>query len=140
MTAGHYIDAAEFTRLFRHRRKNHAAICVELDKLARACAARVWFRNAGIRQDVQQEALVWAIERIGKFTYGAGANAFNYFSSVIFNSVTRQLARRLPKEARAKTFTDVTRQVSRRTLESESFDHARACQGRFDAAKPYARI
>ena len=51
-----YVNGPAFTRLFRHRRKNHQQICEQLRLIAAGVGARFWFAQADDRQELVAEA------------------------------------------------------------------------------------
>lgn len=104
---GHYLDAAAFTRLFRHRRRNHASICLGLRVLVAAVARRFWFPHADDRQEHESQALLHTIERIDRFKFKCGGDAFSYYSSLVYNRLLTQLRETARTQARARVFTDV---------------------------------
>lgn len=137
----HYLDAAAFTKLFRQRRKNHSPICLGLQLLAAGVARRFWFASETARQEAISNALLYAIERIDRFKFRAGNDAFAYYTSLIYRNIMRQLGRVRRHESRALSFTDTN-------YDSEGGSYERGNPGdrqhrdgfsTFDRAIPYAR-
>lgn len=126
-----YLNAASFTRLFRARRRNHAAICCGLQILAGGVGRRLWFRDVIEREDAVANALVYAIERIDRFRFGRGRDAFSYFSSLLFNRMVNRLGRD-PRAWRMTAFSDLPDHDERRRrpgayIEEAATPYARAC-------------
>jgi hypothetical protein len=105
--AVHYVDAAEFTRMFRQRRKNYAQICATLHKIAGGVAARFWFASAQDRDDAKSFAILHAIERIDRFNMRRGDDAFSYYSIVIRHAIGRHIDRNRSRSMRTQNFSDV---------------------------------
>jgi hypothetical protein len=89
-----YLDAASFTRLFRHRRKNHAQICLGLALIVNGIARLFSFKSPDLRADIKANALLAAIERIDRFSFKVGGDAFAYYSAVVRHSMGAQFSER----------------------------------------------
>jgi DNA-directed RNA polymerase specialized sigma24 family protein len=87
-----YLDATTFTDLFRARQDNHAEICLGLHRLAANIGRRLRFHDSIEREDAVAHALVYAIERIDRFHFQRGHNAFNYFTSLLYRRMINRLA------------------------------------------------
>lgn len=124
-----YLDAAAFTRLFRARRRNHDEICRGLHVLASGVGRRLWFRDSIEREDAVANALVYAIERIDRFRFGRGRDAFSYYSSLLFNRLVNRLGRD-PRAWRLTAFSD---------LDGHEESRGRRATCLEDAAIPYTR-
>lgn len=123
-----YLDAASFTRLFRAPRRNHAAICLGLNRMASGVGRRLWFGNAIEREDAVANALLYAIERIDRFRFTKGRDAFAYFSSVLYNRMVNRLGRER-RTWRPVSFSDLhngDEVRSRRHLEESAVPYAKA--------------
>lgn len=96
-----------FTRLFRQRRKNHQKICLGLQLIAAGVARTFRPPTEDDRDELQANALLAAIERIDRFKFNRGADAFTYYTSLIFNSFVRQAGRESRRQGRVSLFTDI---------------------------------
>jgi hypothetical protein len=95
MTArSRYLDGVAFTRLFRQRWKNHSDICLGLQRIVAGVARAFRFVSLHDRQDIESNALVEAIDRIDRFKFDRGGDAFAYYSKVIVHSIDRQITGR----------------------------------------------
>jgi hypothetical protein len=96
-----------FTEFFRDRATNHRQICLSLRELVDGVAAGFWFESAEQRNEVKQIVLLYAIERIDRFTFDRGDDAFTYYTSLLFHAILRQVETMKRQRARAALFTDV---------------------------------
>jgi DNA-directed RNA polymerase specialized sigma24 family protein len=70
-------------------------------------ARRFTFRSANDRRDAESDTLLAAIQRIDRFKFDRGTDAFAYYTSLVWNAMGRQLAGRRRQQSRAALFTDV---------------------------------
>lgn len=134
---GHYLDAVAFTSLFRRRRVNHAQICAGLFTIVANVARRFAFARLDERNDAVAEATLIAIQRIDRFKFTKGADAFTYYSSLAHNAIRRQLRFLKRQRSRAALFVDLEAQ-----FDSERDDWVtksrRTGLAPLDSAVPYA--
>jgi hypothetical protein len=123
-----YIDAATFTALFRNRKRNRAKICEGFRLLVDRIAGQFWFLTIQDREDMEAHALLKAIERIDRFKFARGKNAFAYYSSLIWNASLRDYRRHRRRQATPLmplNFSDVEEvSTHEKNDESETFELA----------------
>jgi DNA-directed RNA polymerase specialized sigma24 family protein len=122
----HYLDAAAFTTLFHDRRGNRRQICVGLREIADGVGRRFGFATIDAREEAEQDATLFAIERIDRFSFANGDNAFSYYARLIFNAILRHVTRVRRHQVRAQLFSEIERD-----------DYATTSP--IDTARPYAR-
>lgn len=104
--------------------------------LAVRVARRFWFKSEDDRREAEADALCWAIEQIGEFTYAPKKNAFAFFTSVVYNRIAYHVSTNAKRRTRVKLFTDVVD-----AERSERREHAvagGAALNPLDTARPYA--
>jgi hypothetical protein len=87
-----YLNAAAFTKLFRHRWKNFAAIGVGLRDLVLGISRRIWYPNAQDRAEVEAEAVAFCLERVDRFDLSR-PNAFAYYTTMAMHALMRERKR-----------------------------------------------
>lgn len=137
-TSSSYVDPDAFTRLFRHRRKNFAQICVGLQQIVGKIASRFWFQQSSDRDDIESKALLYTIERIDRFSFAQGKNAFDYYIMVARNAIYRHLRDYSVKHRRALRFSDIS-VCSRDTKRIELHTEQRESDFWLYNATPYTR-
>lgn len=86
MSSNHF-DASAITKLFRQRNKNHKEICEFMYRLVSRLAKLPSLQSPGNNEDAIADATLHLIERIDRFTYAKGANAFSYYTSVAIHAL-----------------------------------------------------
>jgi hypothetical protein len=106
-----YINASQFTKLFRNRKKHHHEICATLYTLVTNLVMRslhtfhgkaaptsltsikrpsLLFDDDETRLDAIQTTVLYCIERIDRFNHKRkDANAFSYYTTVALNALRK---------------------------------------------------
>lgn len=102
-----YLDAKAFTELFQNPEANHAEICIGQASIAAGVSRRFWFARAVDRREATSIATIACIERIDRFNFGKGADAFSYFSTVAYRAFLKSLVSNARRSRRATLFADL---------------------------------
>lgn len=94
-TTTNYINAINFTALFRQRHVNHHEICLGLRAIVQNVARNSYhWPTLDDRDEAECHTLAHLIAAIDRFDVTRpSANAFSYFTGATFNEFSKQLAR-----------------------------------------------
>lgn len=99
----HYLDAAEFTKLFRRRHVNRPSIAAKLHLISQQSVRRFHSFSRQDLEDAASAATLTALRKIHKFDVNRpGANAFSYYTSVIMRAIARELRNQANRRDRDK--------------------------------------